>query len=201
MSMRASLLGLLLVALAATATAQGFQGPGDDGRLGDQPRPNPKPEPRPAPLPAVISMTSLDYALPKLTDEERAFALTDGYIYTVGPTRFMYKGQGIDEPAFMRAIGMDSYADSMKSFETWNTAWIAAACALAAGLTTEFLIPKGTTETITGLEIGTAIGLCISFTGGSIHYLQKPSRPYFQSVAYRANETNRRLLAEKQIKR
>jgi hypothetical protein len=205
--MRRFLVVVVLVAVAAAASAQNGPGPGGDNRRMPQdglqrpmqtPMPTPLPEPRPAPR--VQSLSSLDYALPKLSDEERAFALTEGYVCTVGPTRFLCKGQDIDELAFMHALGLDTYVASVKSYRRWNGAWIAASCLMVAGLTAEFIVAESTGAAPSGLEICTAIGLGVSITGGSINYLQKPRPPYFQSLAYQANEANRKLMASREAK-
>jgi hypothetical protein len=207
--MRRSFFGILFAVLAAAATAQGVSAPSPDrqppnsGAHTDQGGPararDPKDQPRPIPAARptpIVSMTSLDYALPKLSDDERAFALTDGYVYTIGPMRFLHKGQEIDELSFMSAIGMDSYVESMKMFKKWNTVWIAATCALAAGLAAEFILSDDGSGSITSFEWGTTIALCVSFTGGSIHYMARPRLPYFQTLAYKVNEANRKLMSE-----
>jgi len=151
-------------------------------------------EMRPIPLLMVRSLSSLDYAVPTLTAEERAFVLSEGYICTVGPTRFLYKGEQIDELAFMQAVGMLSYASSLANYRSWNTAWISATCLSAISLVAEFLTLDQSQRTAAGLETGTALALSVSIGGGSLNYLRKPERPYFESLAYKVNETNRKLI-------
>jgi hypothetical protein len=143
------------------------------------------------------TISSLDYSSPALTDEEKKFAVVNGYVCTENPRRFYYQGMEIGEAAFMKAIGLGDYADQLTAFKKRNAAWSWAmlATSLGTAVLLPYAMPNGSGNYVMPIACASfGLGFVVSTTGAVINSSTRPSRLDFRAIAYRANDLNRELM-------
>jgi hypothetical protein len=146
---------------------------------------------------------SLDNAIPSLTDAERDFAISQGYMFTTKPMRWYIGGSPASERIFMNSIGFLSYAKTLEEYENANSTWLAVFLASLGAMTVSTIGWAGSGSSLNSstsiwpyLSIGTGIVAGVSMYGTLISVLVQPQRPSFNIIALRANQKNRELASQ-----
>jgi hypothetical protein len=152
---------------------------------------------------ASAALSSLDLASPALSEEERKFAILDGYVCTEWPSRYFYKSRPVSDLAFLQAVGYEDFVSSMKSYRKRQEAW--GLGMFVSGIATFALLPFATDPNCPTIALPISCAACgLGFAATTIGELfnsaTRPEAPGFEAVAYRANDLNRELMNKGQAK-